>query len=113
MLYTLTDWLTAVTLGVSQMGQAKVRKDEIAKLKAKADTNRIAQQAAKMNGWPGIDMPDDVLESLGDILLTTKDGSKDRGDKLANFMMYQAYKAGGKDAMLAMQDIIKQAIPNN
>ena len=92
------------------MGQAKVRKDEIAKLKAKADTNRIAQQAAKMNGWPGIDMPDDVLEAFADIELATKPGSKERADKLTNFMLYQAYKAGGTQAMMEMEAILQEAL---
>jgi hypothetical protein len=92
------------------MGQAKVRKEEIAKLKAKAETNRLAQQAAKMNGMPGIDMPDDVLEAFADIDLTTKPGSKERADKISNYMLYQAYKAGGKQAMMEMEAIVKEAL---
>jgi hypothetical protein len=80
--------------------------------KAQAAINNITQQVARMNGIPGVDMPKDVLEALGDITLTTKASSKERAQKMTNFFLYQAYKSGGKDAMLAMQDIIKQAIPN-
>jgi hypothetical protein len=94
------------------MGQAKNRKAEIEALKAQAAINNIAQRAARNNGMPGVEMPKDVLEALGDITLTTKANSKDRAEKMTNFFLYQAYKAGGKDAMLEMQDIIKQAIPN-
>jgi hypothetical protein len=62
--------------GVVKMGQAKNRKAEIEALKARkaqAKVNSIMQQAARMNGIPGMDVPKDVLEALGDILLTYKD----------------------------------------
>jgi hypothetical protein len=63
--------------GVVKMGQAKNRKAEIEALKAQAKVNSIIQQAVRVR-MPGmdvrhIDVPKDVLEALGDILLTTKD----------------------------------------
>ena len=76
------------------MGQAKLRKAEIAALKA-------APYLAAM--------PDAPLEDIGRIMLTTPSGSAERRKAITDFMISQALLFGGAEAARQMKQIAEEA----
>ena len=90
-------------MGVKEMGQAKNRKAEI---------NALRARATLIPQMPILDKMTDVpWDKVGAVMTTGKDGSPERALAVLEFMLTEARKAGGQQAVNEMYEIAKRALP--
>jgi hypothetical protein len=77
---------------------------------SKAHAHKLAQNAAKANGWSGIDMTgsSSFMNSMSRVMINTPNNSPSRFNQMYRLFIEEARKHGGEQAAKEMAEILDE-----